>query len=429
MAGGDEVPEMGFVERSGCQFTINGEPFYFNGWNSYWLMARSVDEANRINVQDMLKEAAGLGLTVCRTWAFNDAGYEALQLSPGKYDEKVFQALDYAIEQAKQYGIRLLLVFVNNWDDYGGKSQYCKWAREAGVDVDTSTTDSFFSSPSTKDFYKAHIKAIVTRVNSISGIPYSEDPTIFGWELMNEPRCLADKTGDLLQHWIEEMANYVKSLDSKHLLTVGLEGFYGKSSPESLVANPQDWCQYLGCDFVRNHLVPSIDFATIHAYHDAWRSDLDITGLMKQFKRWVRMHAQDTEEKLQMPLVIAEFGLSNRFGVRCQRHMFKSLFDVVYESSILGGAAAGTMIWQLLPEGMDGFKDSYAIVASQEPVISKLLALQSQRLKLAIELHRTNQCLLVEDEVEGKEEEKEESWLFGLKKLSICGAGHNKYSI
>ncbi|EFJ13236.1 hypothetical protein SELMODRAFT_234867 [Selaginella moellendorffii] len=410
MAGGDEVPEMGFVERSGCQFTINGEPFYFNGWNSYWLMARSVDEANRINVQDMLKEAAGLGLTVCRTWAFNDAGYEALQLSPGKYDEKVFQALDYAIEQAKQYGIRLLLVFVNNWDDYGGKSQYCKWAREAGVDVDTSTTDSFFSSPSTKDFYKAHIK-------------HQRD------SILGRSHHFWMGAYERAEHWIEEMADYVKSLDSKHLLTVGLEGFYGKSSPESLVANPQDWCQYLGCDFVRNHLVPSIDFATIHAYPDAWRSDLDITGLMKQFKRWVRMHAQDTEEKLQMPLVIAEFGLSNRFGVRCQRHMFKSLFDVVYESSILGGAAAGTMIWQLLPEGMDGFKDSYAIVASQEPVISKLLALQSQRLKLAIELHRTNQCLLVEDEVEGKEEEKEESWLFGLKKLSICGAGHNKYSI
>ena len=33
----------------------------------------------------------------------------------------------------------------------------------------------------------------------MTGIEYREDPAIFGWELMNEPRCLTDVTGDTLQ--------------------------------------------------------------------------------------------------------------------------------------------------------------------------------------------------------------------------------------
>jgi len=28
---------------------------------------------------------------VCRTWAFNDAAYDALQMAPGAYSEKTFQ--------------------------------------------------------------------------------------------------------------------------------------------------------------------------------------------------------------------------------------------------------------------------------------------------------------------------------------------------
>jgi len=38
----------------------------------------------------VMMAAAALGLTVCRTWAFNDATYQALQISPGNYDENVF---------------------------------------------------------------------------------------------------------------------------------------------------------------------------------------------------------------------------------------------------------------------------------------------------------------------------------------------------
>ena len=61
------------------------------------------------------------------------------------------------------------------------------------------------------------------------------------------------------------MAPYLKSIDGKHLLEVGLEGFYGASKQRSNPNNIQ-----VGTDFITNNQIPGIDFATVHAYPDQW---------------------------------------------------------------------------------------------------------------------------------------------------------------
>jgi len=82
-------PRMSFVGRAGTHFADagTGAPLYVNGWNSYWLLsARSPALA-----AEMLRRGRRMGLTVCRTWAFSDGGPGALQISPGRFSEPVFQ--------------------------------------------------------------------------------------------------------------------------------------------------------------------------------------------------------------------------------------------------------------------------------------------------------------------------------------------------
>lgn len=65
------------------------------------------------------------------------------------------------------------------------------------------------------------------------------------------------------------MSAYVKSLDvQKHLVTIGLEGFYGYERTEGSGVNPGRWAASLGSDFIRNSAGKYIDFSSVYAYTD-----------------------------------------------------------------------------------------------------------------------------------------------------------------
>lgn len=70
-----------------------------------------------------------------------------------------------------------------------------------------------------------------------------------------------------MQEWIKEMAAEIKSIDKNHLLTTGIEGFWGESVPDRKQFNPG---YEVGTDFITNHQVKDVDFATIHLYPDQW---------------------------------------------------------------------------------------------------------------------------------------------------------------
>ncbi|MED6109868.1 hypothetical protein PIB30_037526 [Stylosanthes scabra] len=375
---GDGGGSNGFVKRSGTNFVVNGKRFYFNGFNAYWLMYMGTDPSTRSKVTTTLQQASTHGLRVARTWAFNDGpNYRALQVSPGVYDESVFRGLDFVVSEAGKHGVRLILSLVNNWKDFGGKNQYVEWAREHGGQ-NVNDEDEFFSNPIAKQYYKNHIKAVVGRRNTITGVAYQDDPTIFAWELMNEPRSKTDYSGKLIKEWVIEMAAYVKSIDGNHLLEVGLEGFYDQTRKQF---NPG--YQLVGTDFISTNQVPQVDFATIHLYPDEWMAGSNEVAKGEFVEKWIEAHIEDTKKILGKPIVVGEFGKSSKsagYSVEERDSYMRKIYAAIYTSASTGGPCAGGLFWQLLAQQMDNFRDGNEIIFQESPSTTSIIDQQSYRM-------------------------------------------------
>ncbi|XP_058077402.1 mannan endo-1,4-beta-mannosidase 4-like [Magnolia sinica] len=366
----------GFGKTIGTHFLMNGRHFYMNGFNAYWLMYMASDPSSRGNVTSAFQQSSGYGMTMARTWAFRDGGYKPLQIKPGVYDEIMFQGLDFMISEAKKYGIYLILCLVNNYPDLGGRKQYVKWATEQGQSL--TSDDDFYTNNVVKGFYKNNVKAVLTRMNTFTGVAYKDDPTIFAWELINEPRCESDLSGNTLQDWIAEMAAFVKSIDSNHLLEVGLEGFYGESQKQS---NPGGY--QFGTDFISNNQIPEIDFATVHAYPDQWLADSSEEDRLNFLHTWSEAHIQDSIMVLKRPLLLTEFGKSSKasgYTINKRDAVFETHYDIIYSSANSGGPYAGGLFWQLLDPGMDYMRDGFEVIIPDSPSTANIIAQQSKKI-------------------------------------------------
>ncbi|KAF6163457.1 hypothetical protein GIB67_029306 [Kingdonia uniflora] len=374
-----ECTILDFARTSGTRFVANGRPLYLNGFNAYWMMSMASDPSNRVKITSTFQQASSSGMNVARTWAFSDGGgSNALQLTPGSYNENMFRALDFVVSEARKNGIYLILSLVNNYENYGGKRQYVQWAKDRGQNINSD--DDFYTHPLTKTFYRNHIKAVLTRINSITGVAYKDDPTIFAWELMNEPRCQSDLSGRAVQSWVAEMAAYVKSIDSNHLLEVGLEGFYGESMPQRKQSNPG---YEVGSDFISNNQIVQVDFATIHLYPDQWMPGSSEQTQAIFVDKWVQAHIQDSKTVLRKPLVIAEFGKSSRssgYNVGQRDKYFGNLYNTIFACARTGGPCAGGIFWQLMAQGMGNWGDGYEVVLEESPSTLGVVTQQSRQL-------------------------------------------------
>ncbi|CAL5208750.1 unnamed protein product [Lathyrus oleraceus] len=366
----------GFVQRKGTHFILNGKPHYVNGFNAYWLMMMASDPSTRSKVTSTFQQASKHGLNLGRSIAFNDGDIKPLQISPGSYDENVFRGLDFVISEARKYGVKLMLTFVNNWKALGGKMKYVQWARERGQNI--IDEDGFFINPIVKQYYKNHVKAVLTRKNTINGLLYKNDPTIFSWELMNEPRF----PNHSIQNWVTEMAAYVKSIDRNHLLNIGNEGFYGETVPIRKQLNPVSI--NLGTDFIKNNQIPQIDFATFHVYDDRWLVNKTERAKSVYVDKWIVAHLKDADTLLRKPIILAEFGKSSRespgYNIAKKDNYFKKIYNAISTGATSGGSCAGGIFWQLLSPGMDSYGDGYEVILENSPTTAQIIKEQSTKM-------------------------------------------------
>lgn len=336
-------------------FMKNGKEFHFIGFNQYYMLDKARRDEERHIVDETLKDARDLGMTVMRTWAFDDRP-DGLQVNAGVFDEQTFRALDYVLDSSARHGMHVILALVNYWPDYGGMESYVKWCTDSPTIANHSVSE-FYTNPICRQMYKNAMKTIMTRRNTYNGRVYNEDPTILGWDLANEPRNPGDPSGNTLAYWIEEMSQFAKLISRGQLITTGVEGFFGLTTPNlALNSNPgsDEWDSWIceGTDFVRFHNLPGIDFTVAHMYPDLWvqKPCNGSDYCMKLFaSRWVDTHIEQSL-MLGKPFVLEEFGSSTKTGdyidsMEHREDIFETVFTEMEEAAAASHLSVGSLFW------------------------------------------------------------------------------------
>ena len=288
-----------FINKSGTSFTLSGENYTLTGANMYYIADYATnltydDDGNQINnsiiySDELLDKAQSLNINVMRTWAnmmgggcenytsdscwvVNESGghYNLFEVgTPGNYSEEMYQALDYVIYEASKRDIRVMPVLINNWNEYGGMRWYVQQSPTsdktyANVSDNSNSSwwefhDQFYTDENAMQYYKDSVFHLLNRTNTYSGIQYKDDPTIFAWLLANEPRAKSDgASAQKIRNWTINMTDYIKSVDTNHLVGLGMEGW----------GINETWGE--GTNFFDLHNGTGVDFATIALHPDSW---------------------------------------------------------------------------------------------------------------------------------------------------------------
>ena len=341
-----------FVQVHNSNFVVDGNVMHFAGTNAYYLP--NYEKLNPAVVDRAMDLFQDTGITVIRMWGFydgydcgyskNDSSENVIQTSPGVYSESALRDLDNVIAKGKDRGIGFIIPFVNYWDELGGICQYNTWA---GASNPSNNMAFFISNSETQKWYKDYIKMLLNRVNTVTGIAYKDEPAIVAWQIMNEGRNRGQNP-EILRNWYREIAQYIKSIDSNHLVSTGEEGFdEGTPSVYSVeeYSNTYVLRAQEGTSYVMNTAIPEIDFASAHWYPSEWGFGSTVNdNLLRAQRAWLGDHKAIAESHGK-PFIIGEFGLPSFGDVRVNE-MYNALYD--HAESI---KLDGNLLWQLVADG------------------------------------------------------------------------------
>lgn len=275
-----------------------------------------------------------------------------LQKTPGVYNDTLLAGLDYLLDDLEKRGMKAVLYLNNAWEWSGGFSTYLEWAG-AGKAINPATdgypaymeyASKFVLNDSAKNMAANHVKNIVSRVNSVTGKPYSESPAIMAWQIANEPRAFSPDNKEQFAEWIGETAKLIKSIDSNHLVSIGSEGKWGCEGDMSL--------------WTKIHSYPEVDYATIHIwpYNWSWVSATTTVDSLQvacaNTTEYINSHYDALSTALKdsgtKPIVLEEFGYPRdnmEISVGSPVTARDGYYRHVFSEIVNGGKLSGANFW------------------------------------------------------------------------------------
>ncbi|KAK3374342.1 family 5 putative glycoside hydrolase [Lasiosphaeria ovina] len=343
-----------FAKVNGRLFEIDGRTGYFAGTNAWWLGHLTRNEDVDVAMQQIADASVARTKTkykIVRVWGFGDVNKPTnpdaadpyrvwYQLINGtgaafiNYGSDGLQRLDYVVHRAEQLGLKLVLPFVNEWPDWGG--------REVAYAPACSFEPTWYEDAGCQAVYRAYVRVLVTR--------YRASPAVFSWQLCNEPRC-SQCDVSVIAAWAAGVSAYIKSLDPLHMVSLGDEGWFG---PSSGFSNPNG-SNYAyeandGVDFVTNLKIPTLDYGVFHLYPSWWSYPYEWGNL------WIQQH-DDAGAKANKPVILEEYGSPERGN---HTRVLAPWLDTIVKSGL-----AADQVWQFGPANLSAnsadFGDEFTV--------------------------------------------------------------------
>lgn len=351
--------ESNFVSVQDGLFVCKGKPYSFIGTNMWYatILASDGFGGDTVRLSKELDYLKSIGVNNLRVLAGADGPkylYKvepSLQVAPGVYNDTLLRGLDRFLVELNKREMKAVIYFNNSWEWSGGYSQYLEWAglgRAPLPGVDgwlpfANYAKEFVNNSKAKEIFANHVKFIISRTNTISGIKYSDDPAVFSWQIANEPRPFGNENKEAFALWIQDVAKQIKSIDKNHMVSIGSEGKYGCEVDLDLYGKISSF--------------PEIDYMNMHIWPLNWA--WIIQGNIEYFRK----PAQDSTKKyinehvpyakaLSKPIVIEEFGYPRDNNATqpgtptvSRDAYYDFVFGLVYDNIKKGGNILGCNFW------------------------------------------------------------------------------------
>ncbi len=355
--------QSGFVGVNHHQFIFNNKPWYYIGTN-YWyagflgLQADKSKGIERLRTElDFLREK---GITNLRVLVGAEGTGQihgvrrvepSLQPEKGKFNEAILKGLDVLLAELNKRNMKAVLFLSNNWEWSGGFLQYLNWngliadsvlRRRLNWNEYRDYVSKFYTCTACQQDYNKQLAFVLNHTNTVSGKKYKDDPAIMAWEIANEPRSMRPSANEAYKVWLNKTAALIKSIDKKHLVTIGNEGEMGTESLQL---------------FEDIHADKNIDYLTIHIWPKNWNWFRD-TAINKDWQtivnntdNYINKHVI-IAEKINKPLVIEEFGLprnNQSFDINAPTSLrdayYNKIFSYWQQHANSNGVIGGANFW------------------------------------------------------------------------------------
>lgn len=297
------------VRQSGQHLMLNGKSFVINGVNSYDILTQP-----DTTILSRLNSMEADHFNTLRTWCFD---------SNGTLNSAEFAHLDYLLQQAETHNIKVVCVLGNMYNNYGGPAHF-----------QASSNLQFFTDQRSITDYEKYISTVLNHKSKLTALENKNSPAILAWELINEPR-VENSSDTAVSNWMQEIGEYVDSIDQSHLISPGTEGFTssypGQPYNENHGSSIENICSLEVITLCSAHLYPKyipttnngqIDYAEIGNVIHAWRY---------------------IANNLNKPIYVGEVGYDLSNGSQTSRSAYFSNI----RQSLLSNKIDGALIWNV----------------------------------------------------------------------------------